>query len=170
MLRTCVEQLYEIFQYIFFPSLLCYKEFLKFGQNQLVPVAKTRFPQELNDFRPVALTSLVMKCLEKVVKDEILQQSKDSLDPLQFAFRQGRGVEDANLTLLSYLLSHLERPKTHARLLFIDLSSTFNTIKSHLMVEKLISHSNLDLNISGWIWLNFNVWEIVCVHFMILWV
>ncbi len=58
----------------------------------IVPVAKTKSPQELNDFRPVALTSLVMKCLEKVVKDEILQQSKDSLDPLQFAFRQGRGV------------------------------------------------------------------------------
>ncbi len=34
----------------------------------IVPVAKTRSPQELNDFRPVALTSLVMKCLEKVVK------------------------------------------------------------------------------------------------------
>ncbi len=33
-------------------------------------------PQELNDFRPVALTSLVLKCLEKVVKDEIVQQSK----------------------------------------------------------------------------------------------
>ncbi len=134
------------------PSLLCYKEFLKFGKKSIiVPVAKTRSPQELNDFRPVALTSLVMKCLEKVVKDEILQQSKDSLDPLQFAFRQGRGVEDANLTLLNYLFSHLERPKAHARLLFIDFSSAFNTMKPHLLVEKLIFHFNLDFNISGWI-------------------
>ncbi len=170
MLRTCVEQLYEIFQYIFSQSLMLQRVPEIWTKSIIVPVAKTKFPQELNDFRPVALTSLVMKCLEKVVKDEILQQSKDSLDPLQFAFRQGRWVEDANLTLFNYLLSHLKRPKTHARLLFIDLSSAFNTIKSHLMVEKLISHSNLDLNISGWIWLNFNVWEIVCVHFMILWV
>lgn len=61
----------------------------------VVPVVKTRSPQVINDFRPVALTSLVMKCFEKVVKGEILQQSKDRLDPLQFAFRQGRGVEDA---------------------------------------------------------------------------
>lgn len=77
-----------------------------------------------------------MKCFEKVV-DVILQQSKDRLDPLQFVFRQGRGVEDANHTLLNYLYSHLERPKTHARL-FIDLSSAFNTVKPHLLVEKLI--------------------------------
>ncbi len=34
VLRTCAGQLCEIFQYIS-PSLLCYKEFLKFGKNLL---------------------------------------------------------------------------------------------------------------------------------------
>lgn len=57
----------------------------------------------------------------------------------------------------------MERPKTHARLLFIDLSSAFNTIKPHLLVEKLIFLFKLDLNISGWI-LDFLVERLQCVR------
>lgn len=82
---------------------------------------------------------------------------------LQFAFRQYRGIEDANLKLLNYLFNHLEKPKTHARLLFIDFSSAFNTMKPHLLVEKLISLFNLDLNICGWI-LDFLVGRQQCVR------
>lgn len=36
----------------------------------IVPVAKTKTPATLNDFRPVALTSLVMKTLEKFIKND----------------------------------------------------------------------------------------------------
>ncbi len=45
----------------------------------IVPVAKTRSPQELNNFRQVALTSLVMKCLEKVVKMNFFSNQKIDL-------------------------------------------------------------------------------------------
>lgn len=92
-----------------------------------------------------------MKCFEKVVKGEILQQSKDSPDALQFAFRQGRDVEDANLTLLNCLFRHWKchRPMIDYYLLFF--SSAFNTIRPHLLVEKCISPFNLDHNIFGWI-------------------
>ena len=64
---------------------------------------------------------------------------KGSLDPLQFAYRAGRGVEDASLMLLNSLYHHLEGPLTLARLLLIDFSSAFNTIQPHLLVEKLLS-------------------------------
>ncbi len=38
-----------------------------------------RSPQELNNFRPEALTSLVMKCLEKVVKMKFYSNQKIDL-------------------------------------------------------------------------------------------
>ena len=55
-----------------------------------LPVANIGTPKSLNDFRPVPLTSLIMKSLEKLIKDSILKQVEKSLDPLQFAYRIGR--------------------------------------------------------------------------------
>lgn len=41
--------------------------------------------KELNDFRPVALTSLVMKSFERLVKGGLLEMVVEPLDPMQFA-------------------------------------------------------------------------------------
>ncbi len=63
----------------------------------MIPVPKTHNVQVLDDFRPVALTSLIMKCFEKLVKKVIMQRTQSSLDSLQFAYTSKRGVEDAAL-------------------------------------------------------------------------
>ena len=41
------------------------------------------------------------------------------------------------LSLLNVILEHLERRGSYARILFVDFSSAFNTIQSHLMIRKL---------------------------------
>lgn len=99
----------------------------------VVPVPKSSRPTTLNDFRPMALTSIIMKILEKLVWLEILKNTGSSLDRLQFAYRPKRGVEDATLTLLNLL----EGSGCHARLLFIDFSSAFNTIQPHILTQRL---------------------------------
>ena len=66
----------------------------------------------------------------------------EALDPRQFAYRARRGVEDAQITL-HLLYSHLDGPGTHARLLFLDFSSAFNTLQRHVLVSKLLSEFNL---------------------------
>ena len=105
-----------------------------YGKSVVVPVAKVSHPKTLNDFRPVALTSLVMKSLEKLIKVDLLAKAELLLDPFQFAYSAKRGVQDATITLLNFLYKHLERSGNHARLLFVDFSSAFNTTQSHLLV------------------------------------
>ncbi|KAK0133131.1 putative protein MSS51, mitochondrial [Merluccius polli] len=68
-------------------------------ESVIVPVPKTKAPKSLNDSRPVALTSLIMKVFEKIVKQEVLRITQDRFDPLQFAYRAGRGFH-ANQGLL----------------------------------------------------------------------
>ena len=87
-----------------------------------------------NDFRPIALTSLIVKTLENIIKFFILAVTECNLDPLQFAYRSGRGVDDAKLFILNTLYRHLEGPQTHGRILFADFSSAFNTIQPHILV------------------------------------
>ena len=71
-------------------------------ESIIVPVAKGNTTRGLNAFRPVALTSLVMKSFEKIVKCLLLLRVGEALVPRQFAHRAGRGVEDAlaQITLL----------------------------------------------------------------------
>ena len=37
--------------------------------TEIKPIAKIPFPKHLNDFRPVALTSNIMKCLKNIVRN-----------------------------------------------------------------------------------------------------
>jgi hypothetical protein len=112
---------------------------------------KKNNPKQPNDFRPVALTSLVMKTLEKIIKALVLSVTEKNLDPLQFAYRAGKGVEDAKLFILNTLYKHLEKPKAHARLIFADFSSAFNTMQPHILVKKLIDDFNLPNQLVLWI-------------------
>ncbi len=103
----------------------------------IIPVPKKPRPTELNHYRPVALTSIIVKCLEKLLLKTILPAVYLQLDPLQFAYKAKRGTEDAVACLLHLLLQHLDSPGNFARILFVDFSSAFNSIQSHLMIQKL---------------------------------
>lgn len=54
----------------------------------------------LNDLRLVALTSLVMKALERVVKSHITNVVDPLMDPFHFAYMAGRGVYDEKISIL----------------------------------------------------------------------
>ncbi|KAK7930487.1 hypothetical protein WMY93_006882 [Mugilogobius chulae] len=58
-------------------------------------------------------------------------------DPLQFAYRANRSVDDAINLALHFILQHLDSPGTYARILFVDFSSAFNTILPALLQDKL---------------------------------
>ncbi|XP_058236261.1 hemicentin-1-like [Hemibagrus wyckioides] len=55
-------------------------------QSTIVPVTKKPQPACLNDYRPVALTSVVMKFFERLIRDFITSSLPDTLDSLQFAY------------------------------------------------------------------------------------
>ena len=64
---------------------------------------------ELNYYRPIALTSVIMKCFERLVKDHITATLPATLDPLQFAYRPNRSTDDAIAIKLHTALSHLDK-------------------------------------------------------------
>ena len=81
VLRGCADQLAGVLTDIFNLSLsqsavpTCYK------MTTIVPVPKKAKVTELNDYRPVALTSVIMKYFERLVKDNITSTLPVTLDP-----------------------------------------------------------------------------------------
>ena len=56
-----------------------------FKQTTIVPAPKEAKATCLNDYCPVALTSVAMKCFERLVMAHINTIIPETLDPLQFA-------------------------------------------------------------------------------------
>ncbi|KAF7699141.1 hypothetical protein HF521_003883, partial [Silurus meridionalis] len=136
--KACADQLAPVFTEIFNLSLEQSVVPSCFKQSTIVPVPKKPQPACLNDYRPVALTSVVMKCFERLVRDFITASLPDTLDPLQFAYRQNRSTEDAIAHLLHTTISHLDqRNGNYTKMLFVDYSSAFNTIIPSTLTSQL---------------------------------
>ncbi len=127
-LKTCADQLGPIFTQIFNRSLELCEVPSCFKRSTIIPVPKKPKITGLNDYRPVALTSVAMKSFERLVLAYLKASTGPLLDPLQFAYRANRSVDDAVNMGLHYILQHLDRPGTYVRILFVDFSSAFNTI------------------------------------------
>ncbi len=121
-----------------------------FKATTIIPVPKTSSTSCFNDYRPVALTPILMKCFERLVMQHIKSVLPPSLDPFQFAYRSNRSTDDAIATALHPALTHLDKTDTYVRLLFIDFSSAFNTIIPQQLIHKLVQ---LGLNTSLCNWL-----------------
>ena len=78
LLKLCADQLSGVFTDIFNVSLSQCKIPHCFKKSTIIPVPKKSTASCLNDYRPVALTSVVMKTLERLV----LQFLKSIIDPI----------------------------------------------------------------------------------------
>ncbi len=136
-LKSCADQLAPIFTQIFNRSLELCEVPSCFKCSTIIPVPKKPKITGLNDYRPVALTSVVMKSFERLVLAYLKASTGPLLDPLQFAYRANRSVDDAVNMGLHFILQHLDRPGTYVRILFVDFSSAFNTIIPDTLQNKL---------------------------------
>uniref|UniRef100_A0A9J8BEH4 Reverse transcriptase domain-containing protein n=1 Tax=Cyprinus carpio carpio TaxID=630221 RepID=A0A9J8BEH4_CYPCA len=149
-LKSCADQLAPIFTQIFNRSLELCEVPSCFKRSTIIPIPKKSKITGLNDYRPVALTSVVMKSFEKLVLAHLKDITGPLLDPLQFAYRANRSVDDAVNIGLHYVLQHLDRPGTYVRILFVDFSSAFNTIIPNLLLPKLTQLS-VPTSVCQWI-------------------
>ena len=105
--------------------------------SNVIPVPKKPFPSALNDYRPVALTSIPFKCMQHMVLLWLLMAARLLEDPLQFAYSWNTNTEDAILTMIHAILKHLEKLKIFAWMLCLKFSSPFHTMQPHLLMRKL---------------------------------
>ncbi|KAI3368601.1 hypothetical protein L3Q82_025606 [Scortum barcoo] len=126
VLKGCAYQLTEVLTDIFNTSLqqavvpTCLKTAI------IIPIPKTSTVSGLNDYRPVALTPIVMKCFARDWSWPTSRTASTStVDPHQYAYRKNRSTEDAISSVVHTALSHLENKDSYVRLLFVDFTSAF---------------------------------------------
>jgi hypothetical protein len=162
LLKTCAQDLAHIFKVIFNQSLHNCKVPELWKTSIIVPVPKKQTAHELNDYRPVALTPTIMKCMERLVLRHLLHHCEDQLDEHQFAYKSRRSVDDATTLLVHKISQHVDTPGHYARVLFADFSSAFNTMRPSILLDKLQS-IGVDDHLRLWI-LNYLRHRSQCVR------
>ena len=150
VLRACAHQLANVFTAIFNLSLAESVIPACFKQTTIVHVPNNTKVTCLNDYQPVALTSVVMKFFERLVMTHINTINTETLDPLQFACRPNRSTDDAIYIALNTALSHMDKRNTYLRLIFIHYSSAFNTIVPSKLITTLRT-LGLSTSLCNWI-------------------
>ncbi len=90
----------------------------------------------------MALTSVAMKSFERLVLAYLKDITGPLLDPLQFAYRANRSVDDAVNMGLHYILQHLDRPGTYIFIysIYFILKVKFSNENSNIIVYKVCIH------------------------------
>ncbi|KAK3506981.1 hypothetical protein QTP70_033858 [Hemibagrus guttatus] len=113
VLRERVEQLADVFTDIFNISLSSAIVPTCLETTTIIPVPK-KFPVScLNDYRPVTLTPIIMKCLERLIMRHIKKLLPPSLDPMQFVYRPNRSTDDVISTTLHLSITHRDNKALH---------------------------------------------------------
>ncbi|KAI3358221.1 hypothetical protein L3Q82_003213 [Scortum barcoo] len=94
-------------------------------------------PSDNKDYRPVALTSHIMKVLERLILPHIRTSVAPHMDTLQFTYQPNISVDDALIYMLHRTYTHLDTPDASVRFIFFDFTSAFNTIRPGLLGEKM---------------------------------
>ncbi|KAK3561941.1 hypothetical protein QTP86_019064 [Hemibagrus guttatus] len=144
------EQLADVFTDIFNISLSSTVVPTCLKTTTVIPMPKKSAVSCHNDYCPVALTPIIMKCFERLVMRQIKDLLPPSLDPMQFACHPNRSTVDAITTTLHLALTHLDNKDSYVRMLFIDYSSAFNTIIPQHLTEKL-SLLGINTSLCNWI-------------------
>ncbi|KAL0186783.1 hypothetical protein M9458_018453, partial [Cirrhinus mrigala] len=124
-LKTCADQLAPIFSQIFNRSLELCEVPSCFKCSTIISFPKKPKITGLNDYRPVALTSVIMKSLEKLAY--LKDITGPLLDPLQFAYRANSSAFNTIIpTLLQTNLNQLSVPSSISQRITSFLTATAN--------------------------------------------
>ena len=138
--KLCSSELSFIFTYIFNCILSTQNIPNLWKKSCIKPVPKKPVITCMNDLRPIALTAIPMKVLERIILNYLKSLVAPFSDSCQFAYKANRSTEDAIIFVLEKLYNFLEKSKfgNSARVMFFDFSSAFNTIQPHVLVQKLL--------------------------------
>jgi hypothetical protein len=100
LLKTCCRGLSGAFCGLFNHSLAQHSVPALWKSSIICPVPKHSNPTCNNDFRPVVLTSIVMKSFERRILTKLQMEVACFIDPLKLAYRKDRGVDDSVVTVL----------------------------------------------------------------------
>ena len=119
----------------------------------IIPLLKSgKSPSELASYRPISLTSCIMKLLERMISERLYDMAEKNswFSCLQAGFRKSRGVEDQILRFTQQISDGFQRNEKSIMAL-LDFSKAYDTIWRQRLLLTLSKRGVPNLYVS---WLN----------------
>lgn len=116
-----------------------------------IPKAGKKDTNDPKSYRPISLTSFLLKTLEKVVDNYIRNTNliEKPLHHSQHAYRAGRSTETALYQLTTHIQSSLDSRET-CICAFLDIEGAFDNT-SHTTVRRSLTERNVNKTVVDWI-------------------
>ena len=109
----------------------------------VVPVYKKDDKSNVENYRPISLTCLMMKILEKLVRDKILDKCKDLLNPHQHGFLPGRSCTTQMIGFSDSLGISLN-DNIQTDVIYLDFAKAFDSVNHDIILHKLKTQYGID--------------------------
>ena len=122
-----------------FNSLLTMSVFPKAWKlSTIVPLPKVPHPKTASDLRPVALTPLPGKLMERLICSRLQGWLSDNgvLSEAQHGFRKKKSTISAIVSLLDAIYKNINN-NNNSYIIYLDLKKAFDTISHEKMIKKL---------------------------------
>ena len=137
LLKSCPSLISPIFM-IFDMSLRLGRLPQRWKLSEIVPLFKKGSRSDPLNYRPISLTSVCCKSLERIIAAALVEylELNEILSPDQFGFRRGRAVDDQLLLVYEDVTAWLDEGFSVDVVLF-DFSKAFDVVPHAILVEKL---------------------------------
>ena len=102
----------------------------------VVPIHKKGPKMEVENYRPISLTCLIMKIFERVVRDEILLKCQRKLNSNQHGFLPGKSCETQMLNFNENLAYSLNN-NMQTDVIYFDFAKAFDSVNHDILLNKL---------------------------------
>ena len=111
--------------------------------GHIVPIYKKGDKHEVSNYRPISLTCLIMKVLERIIKDELLALTNGMIKDEQHGFRAERSCA-TNLVGLCDSLALSLNDNIRTDVIYFDFAKAFDSVNHDLILLKLKNKFGID--------------------------
>ncbi len=109
----------------------------------VVPVHKKGPKTAVENYRPISLTSLVMKVFEKIVRDELLAKCRDKLNHNQHGFLPQRSCTTQMVDYIDSLSTSIN-DNIRTDVVYFDFAKAFDSVNHDIILMKLKHEYEVD--------------------------
>lgn len=104
----------------------------------IIPVPKINPVKDLEkDLRPISLTAVLSKIMERFVAKWVMSQIRQLIDPNQFGSLPGLSTTHGLLSLVHHLYKVTDQRDQCVRVLLLDFSKAFDRINHNILLRKM---------------------------------